>query len=99
MGTEAGDVAVVRAIVEMGHTLGLTVVAEGVEDGEVRAALAEMGCDVAQGYLVSRPLSAGHLDQWLDGLARQGGATPDGAGGPVRWTPPAGSASEASGAA
>jgi diguanylate cyclase (GGDEF)-like protein len=99
MGTESGDAAVVRAIVEMGHTLGLTVVAEGVEDGEVRAALAEMGCDVAQGYLVSRPLSAGHLDQWLESLAREGGATPGVVGGPVRWVPPAGTAPETSGAA
>ncbi len=99
MGTETGDAAVVRAIVEMGHTLGLTVVAEGVEDTAVRTALAEMGCDVAQGYLVSRPLSAGHLDQWLESLVRQGGATPGVVGGPVRWVPPAGTASESSGAA
>ncbi|MDD7938483.1 bifunctional diguanylate cyclase/phosphodiesterase [Actinomycetospora lutea] len=68
MGTEYGDVAVVRAIVEMGHTLGLTVVAEGVEQVAVRAALAEMGCDVAQGYLVSRPLPARCFDTWLDSL-------------------------------
>jgi diguanylate cyclase (GGDEF)-like protein len=98
MGTETGDAAVVRAIVEMGHTLGLTVVAEGVEDGAVRAALAEMGCDVAQGYLVSRPLSASHLDQWLEALVREGGATPGVVGGPVRWVPPAGTTPETSGA-
>jgi predicted signal transduction protein with EAL and GGDEF domain len=68
MGTESGDVAVVRAIVEMGHTLGLTVVAEGVECLGVRATLEEMGCDVAQGYLVSRPLPAGGFDAWLESL-------------------------------
>ncbi|MEJ2888300.1 putative bifunctional diguanylate cyclase/phosphodiesterase [Actinomycetospora aeridis] len=68
MGTEYGDVAVVRAIVEMGHTLGLTVVAEGVERAAVRAALVDMGCDVAQGYLVSRPLPARCFDSWLDSL-------------------------------
>jgi diguanylate cyclase (GGDEF)-like protein len=68
MGTEYGDVAVVRAIVEMGHTLGLQVVAEGVEQAAVRVALAEMGCDVAQGYLVSRPLPAVCFDAWLDTL-------------------------------
>ncbi|CAA9296368.1 MAG: diguanylate cyclase/phosphodiesterase (GGDEF & EAL domains) with PAS/PAC sensor(s) [uncultured Actinomycetospora sp.] len=68
MGTEYGDVAVVRAIVEMGHTLGLQVVAEGVEQAAVRVALAEMGCDVAQGYLVSRPLPAVCFDEWLDTL-------------------------------
>jgi len=68
MDSERGDVAVVRAIVEMGHTLGLTVVAEGVEQAAVRTALAEMGCDVAQGYLVSRPLPACRLDAWLETL-------------------------------
>jgi EAL domain-containing protein (putative c-di-GMP-specific phosphodiesterase class I) len=99
MGTETGDAAVVRAIVEMGHTLGLTVVAEGVEDGAVRTALAEMGCDVAQGYLVSRPLSGTQLDQWLDTLVREGGATTDADGACVRWVPPAGTAPESSGAA
>lgn len=99
MGTETGDAAVVRAIVEMGHTLGLTVVAEGVEDAGVRAALTEMGCDVAQGYLVSRPLSAEQLDQWLDSLVREGGATPGAEGSCVRWVPPAGTAPESSGAA
>jgi len=73
MGTEYGDVAVVRAIVEMGHTLGLQVVAEGVEQAAVRVALAEMGCDVAQGYLVSRPLPAVCFDEWLDTLDVQQG--------------------------
>ncbi|HSK59502.1 MAG TPA: bifunctional diguanylate cyclase/phosphodiesterase [Actinomycetospora sp.] len=81
MGTEYGDVAVVRAIVEMGHTLGLQVVAEGVEQAAVRVALAEMGCDVAQGYLVSRPLPAGCFDEWLDTLDVQQGE-PGTASGP-----------------
>jgi EAL domain-containing protein (putative c-di-GMP-specific phosphodiesterase class I)/GGDEF domain-containing protein len=99
MGTETGDAAVVRAIVEMGHTLGLTVVAEGVEDGDVRAKLADMGCDVAQGYLVSRPLSARHLDSWLESLDGEGGAAAGAARGPVRWVPPADAAPESSGAA
>jgi EAL domain-containing protein (putative c-di-GMP-specific phosphodiesterase class I) len=44
------------------------VVAEGVEQAAVRIALAEMGCDVAQGYLVSRPLPARCFDTWLDSL-------------------------------
>ncbi|MDL5155404.1 putative bifunctional diguanylate cyclase/phosphodiesterase [Actinomycetospora termitidis] len=99
MGTETGDVAVVRAIVEMGHTLGLTVVAEGVESAAVRTALADMGCDVAQGYLVSKPLPAGCLEQWLDSLAEAGGAPPGAEGGPVRWSPPTGTAPGTTGAA
>jgi len=61
-------VAVVRAIVEMGHSLGLTVVAEGVERTAERDALVALGCDVAQGFLVSRPLPAGCLGRWLASL-------------------------------
>ncbi|MBO0839526.1 MAG: EAL domain-containing protein [Sciscionella sp.] len=65
MGTDLGDLAVVRSIVELGHSLGLTVVAEGVEDDAARDALVTMGCDVAQGYLISRPLPADKLEAWL----------------------------------
>jgi dipeptidyl aminopeptidase/acylaminoacyl peptidase len=58
-------VAVVRAILELGHSLGLTVVAEGVEEDVARDQLEGMGCDVAQGFLISRPLEAGRFDAWL----------------------------------
>lgn len=59
------DLAVVRAIVELGHSLGLIVVAEGVEQDATRHQLMEMGCDVAQGFLISRPLAADRFDAWL----------------------------------
>ncbi|HEU5474755.1 MAG TPA: EAL domain-containing protein [Actinophytocola sp.] len=65
MGSDLGDLAVVRSIVELGHSLGLTVVAEGVEEDIARDQLAAMGCDVAQGYLISRPLSERRLEAWL----------------------------------
>jgi diguanylate cyclase (GGDEF)-like protein len=65
MGTDLSDMAVVRAIVELGHSLGLTVVAEGVEEDSAREQLASMGCDVAQGYLISRPLSEERFEAWL----------------------------------
>ncbi|CAM2874305.1 bifunctional diguanylate cyclase/phosphodiesterase [Saccharomonospora xinjiangensis] len=65
MGTDLGDLAVVRSIVELGHSLGLTVVAEGVEEDLARDQLEAMGCDVAQGYLISRPLSEERLEAWL----------------------------------
>jgi EAL domain-containing protein (putative c-di-GMP-specific phosphodiesterase class I) len=71
MGTDLGDLAVVRSIVELGHSLGLTVVAEGVEDDLARDQLAGMGCDVAQGYLISRPLSASRLEAWLQARTTQ----------------------------
>jgi diguanylate cyclase (GGDEF)-like protein len=65
LASDLGDLAVVRAIVDLGHSLGLTVVAEGVEEDATRDQLLEMGCDVAQGYLISRPLGAERFDAWL----------------------------------
>ena len=65
MGSDLADLAVVRAIVDLGHSLSLSVVAEGVEEDAVRHQLAEMGCDVAQGYLFSRPLGERRFEAWL----------------------------------
>jgi diguanylate cyclase (GGDEF)-like protein len=56
MGNGAGDVATVGAVVELGHTLGLYVVAEGVETDSQLAQLRDLGCDGAQGYLFSQPM-------------------------------------------
>jgi EAL domain-containing protein (putative c-di-GMP-specific phosphodiesterase class I) len=53
--------ALVASTVELGHNLGLSVVAEGVEDEATVAALGELGCDVAQGYFFSRPVPADEL--------------------------------------
>jgi diguanylate cyclase (GGDEF)-like protein len=65
MGTDLGDLAIVRAIIELGHSLGLRVVAEGVEDELARDLLQGNDCDVIQGYLVSRALDPDRLDAWL----------------------------------
>jgi diguanylate cyclase (GGDEF)-like protein len=65
LASDLGDLAVVRAIIELGHSLGLNVVAEGVEQDATRDQLVEMGCDVAQGYLISRPLGPDRFDAWL----------------------------------
>ncbi|MGN6246541.1 MAG: putative bifunctional diguanylate cyclase/phosphodiesterase [Motilibacteraceae bacterium] len=62
---EPGDLAVVRAVVDLSRPLGLTVVAEGVETEEARELLREVGCTVAQGYLLSRPLTAEDLERWM----------------------------------
>jgi EAL domain-containing protein (putative c-di-GMP-specific phosphodiesterase class I) len=45
----------VRATIELGHAMGLRVVAEGIEDSSTLDLLCEMGCDLAQGYFISRP--------------------------------------------
>jgi diguanylate cyclase (GGDEF)-like protein len=65
MATSDGDAFIVRAAIDLGRNLGLRVVAEGVEDESVWRALAELGCDVAQGYYLSRPVPAAELVNWL----------------------------------
>jgi len=58
LGSDAGDTAIAAAIVALGHTLGLRVIAEGVETAAQAAALRDLGCDFAQGYHFARPLPA-----------------------------------------
>jgi EAL domain-containing protein (putative c-di-GMP-specific phosphodiesterase class I)/GGDEF domain-containing protein len=63
--TAADGAALVRTIVALGRNLGLTVVAEGVEDAEARDIVLALGCDVGQGYFYARPLPADVLPEWL----------------------------------
>jgi EAL domain-containing protein (putative c-di-GMP-specific phosphodiesterase class I) len=60
-----GDVAIVRAIVDLGRHLDLEVVAEGVEDQETWDLLAAMGCHLVQGWHLSRPMPTDDLMPWL----------------------------------
>jgi EAL domain-containing protein (putative c-di-GMP-specific phosphodiesterase class I) len=60
--------AILRAVIETGHALGLTVVAEGIETEEQLSFLTASGCDEGQGFLFSHPLPAAHL-QPLEGWA------------------------------
>ncbi len=60
------DAVIVRSIVELGHNLGLRVVAEGVEDDETWKVLADLGCDAIQGYRVSHPVDAIAFETWLE---------------------------------
>jgi diguanylate cyclase (GGDEF)-like protein len=60
------DLIIVRSTINLGHDLGLRVIAEGVEDEQTLARLARLGCDLAQGYHVSRPLPAAGFTEWLD---------------------------------
>jgi EAL domain-containing protein (putative c-di-GMP-specific phosphodiesterase class I) len=62
---DMADRAVVRAVVDIAHTMGLTVVAEGVETSEQLETLSELGVDEAQGYLLARPMAALDVAQWL----------------------------------
>lgn len=59
------SVSIVRSMIEIGHILGLKVVAEGVETVGIWQALAVMGCDEVQGYLIAKPMAANELFVWL----------------------------------
>ena len=74
---DSEDAAIATAIVAMGHSLHMKVVAEGVETIEQAEFLYGLGCDEIQGYLISRALPAPQLLEWLQERAeRDGGTTP-----------------------
>ena len=66
MVTNKEDRLIVKATIELAHTLDLKVIAEGVEIVEVYDILHEMKCDYVQGYYVSRPIEADQIPQWYD---------------------------------
>ena len=72
MADDENDAAIVRSTVDLGHNLGLRVVAEGVEDHDAWDKLVALGCDLAQGYLLSRPLPVAVFDEWLAETERSG---------------------------
>jgi diguanylate cyclase (GGDEF)-like protein/PAS domain S-box-containing protein len=65
MCTDKNDYTIVRSTIELAHDLGLRVIAEGVEDQETWDLLVKLGCDLAQGYHMSRPLTDADLRHWL----------------------------------
>jgi EAL domain-containing protein (putative c-di-GMP-specific phosphodiesterase class I) len=73
MATRSDDEMIVRSIVELGHNLGLKLVAEGVEDAASAARLVASGCESAQGYHFARPIPSAALPAWL---AEQRAAAP-----------------------
>jgi diguanylate cyclase (GGDEF)-like protein len=64
MADDPSTAVIVRSLIDLGHNLGLTLVAEGVETEKTLTALAGLGCDVAQGYHLSRPITADAFDAW-----------------------------------
>jgi diguanylate cyclase (GGDEF)-like protein len=63
--TDPSDRAIVASVIILGHNLGLEVVAEGVEDRETLEHLSKLGCDLVQGYYLSRPVPPQDLALWL----------------------------------
>jgi EAL domain-containing protein (putative c-di-GMP-specific phosphodiesterase class I) len=65
LSTNADDLALCSAMIEMAHKLSLKVIAEGVETREQRDLLQQIGCDYAQGYLFSKPVAAAEFTNLL----------------------------------
>ncbi|TCK18840.1 diguanylate cyclase (GGDEF)-like protein [Thiogranum longum] len=65
MANDPRDVAIVRSIIELGHNLNCKVVAEGVEAQGVREQLKGLGCDLVQGFYISKPLPDAGFREWL----------------------------------
>ena len=59
------DATIVRSVIDLGHNLGLRVVAEGVETKEIYDAVSALGCDEAQGYFISKPQACESLKSWF----------------------------------
>jgi diguanylate cyclase (GGDEF)-like protein/PAS domain S-box-containing protein len=64
------DASIVRSTIGLAHNLNLQVVAEGVESAEIQSLLEQMGCDLIQGYHLSRPKAWDEISDWLDAFAQ-----------------------------
>jgi len=82
MSNDKDDMVIVRSTIDLGHNMGLKVVAEGVETEDVMQQLATLSCDLVQGFHVSRPLPAAKFVEWLSGwkvdVAAKQAAAPSG---------------------
>lgn len=74
--THPASAAIVRAVVDLAHALGVTAVAEGIENGATAERLRSYGCEVAQGYYYSPPLPAALITQMLEAQQRGRLVTP-----------------------
>ena len=72
MSRRSDEITIVRSMIDLGHNLGLKVVAEGVEDDEDLEMLKSLGCDLGQGFLFSRPLPLPALMEWFGCEQEQG---------------------------
>ncbi len=75
MTTVPDDLVIVRTLIELGHNLGLKVVAEGVEDVETWSLLQSLNCDFAQGYYMAKPMDTDAIAKWLEDSPWSGSAS------------------------
>ena len=83
MNEDDGNAMIVQSTIDLGHNLGLQVVAEGVESEKVYSQLAALGCDYGQGYFLSRPLPPDKMTRWLVVFAQPPAAAPLLSAGPA----------------
>jgi len=76
MASSNSDAVIVRSTIDLGHNLGLHVVAEGVETRDAWEELKALGCDTAQGYHLGRPMPAADVERWLGQVVPDGTAQP-----------------------
>jgi diguanylate cyclase len=74
MATSPTSEALVRAIIDLSHSLNLVTIAEGIETNKQEAILARLGCDLGQGYLIARPMPSDKFERLLAPAAVSGGA-------------------------
>jgi EAL domain-containing protein (putative c-di-GMP-specific phosphodiesterase class I) len=69
MAHDRGNTVIVRSTINLAHDLGLSVVAEGIEDAETWQTLGALGCDAGQGFYLARPMPGERFLDWLQGSA------------------------------
>lgn len=69
LGSDKESAAIVKSIIELAHSLGIEVVAEGVESTEAMDMLSGWGCEEAQGYCISKPISGHDFQSWSRAFA------------------------------
>jgi EAL domain-containing protein (putative c-di-GMP-specific phosphodiesterase class I) len=77
LGPDARAHAIVRSAIELARALGLTVVAEGIENEDVLRSLQLRGADIGQGYVIAYPLTSSQLDGYLDQPGASGAPAPE----------------------
>jgi EAL domain-containing protein (putative c-di-GMP-specific phosphodiesterase class I)/GGDEF domain-containing protein len=63
--TDHADQQIVKAVIELSHALDMRVVAEGVDSRENLKVISDLGCDMAQGFLIGRPMRSDHVVEWI----------------------------------